>query len=100
MVRKLGLVAGRSGLLTGAVADGIRGLEPPVAEKVGAEVALSGRQRPGLWRRGRARVDEKAAPGSKGRPRGGYRPAASVAGNLCGGRECPGFWSRREPPAE
>lgn len=56
MVRKLGLVAGRSGLRTGAVADGVRGLEPPVAEKVGAEVALTGRQRPGLWRRGRARV--------------------------------------------
>lgn len=48
MVRRHGLAAGRSGLRSGAVADGVRGLEPPVAEKVGAEAALSGRQRPGL----------------------------------------------------
>lgn len=71
MVRRQGLAAGRSGLRSGAVADGVRGLGPPVAGKVGAEAALSGRQRPGLWRRGRARVEGKAAPGATGRPRGG-----------------------------
>lgn len=48
MVRRHGLATGRSGLRSGSVADGVRGLEPPVTEKVGAEAALSGRQRPRL----------------------------------------------------
>ncbi|KAK7805974.1 hypothetical protein U0070_011729 [Myodes glareolus] len=33
MVRRHGLAAGRSGLRSGSVTDGVRGLEPPVTEK-------------------------------------------------------------------
>lgn len=39
MVRRHGLAVGRSGVRNGAVADGVRGLEPPAADKVGAKAA-------------------------------------------------------------
>lgn len=91
MVRRRGLAAGRSGVRSGAVAGGARGLEPSRLWRRSGWKPLSPSAEGLDLPRGCARVEGKADPGSS--------PGASVALTLCVS-VCPGFWSRREPRAD